>query len=436
MPVEVQKEELDACHVALTIGVPPESIRKAMESVFNQFAKRTNVPGFRPGKAPRHLMKRFIDESRVQELAVERALGDAFREAVKQAGVEPYSEVEPQVELPEEEVDPEKGFSFKATVTLQPQVRLGDLEALSARRVVMAIGDEEVDRELGRLAEQAAAFQPVDDPAQVGDRVRATAEVSIDGEPVPDLSFPEPTLFEIGANLEEFDAGLRDLRAGEEKTFAFTFPEDLEDENLQGKQASARVSATEVLRRTAPEITEEFARLAGFESLEAMRARFREGLERQANALADQEMNEGLLQEVVRRSTVHFPQEMVEREVSSRLSNLLSALQKRSLTLDDYLAAEKKDLAQLQAELGEEAREALTHTLVLLEVARQNEIRVADAEVEQEVKRRAEAEDVKPSQLRRALNESGEIDVLRNRVFRRKVADFLRGKAEIREVAA
>src|SRR5688500_2168939 len=194
MAVEVQQEQLEPCRVALTISVPPDDVRKAMDSVFNQFAKRTSVPGFRPGKAPRHLLKRFIDEGRVKDLALERALSDAYRDAVRQSGVSPYAHAEPQVELPDEEVDPEKGFSFKATIATEPHVHLGNLDGLSARRVTAQVTDEEVDREIGRVLERAATYETTTEPAAEGDRVRLTAMFTVDGEVDDDSSFPEPTL--------------------------------------------------------------------------------------------------------------------------------------------------------------------------------------------------------------------------------------------------
>src|SRR4051794_29556326 len=101
MPVTVQQEQIDDCHIALTIQVPPEDVQRAVDSVFNQYAKRTTVPGFRPGKAPRHLIKRFIDEGRIKEMALDQSLTNAYRDALKQTNISPYPHAEPQVELPE-----------------------------------------------------------------------------------------------------------------------------------------------------------------------------------------------------------------------------------------------------------------------------------------------------------------------------------------------
>lgn len=436
MAVQVQQEQIDHCRVALTIEVPPEEIQKAVETVFNQFAKRTNVPGFRPGKAPRNLVKRFIDEDRVRELAMDQALTNAYRDALKQSGVHPYTHAEPQVELPEEEVDPEKGFSFKATVATQPHVHLGDLEGLSGKKVVTQITDDEVAREIARYRENAVTFEPTEEPAELGDRVRAVVNVAIEGEAEPEISFTEPTLLQLGTNLPQFDEGLVGTRAGEEKTFQFTYPDDFQDESRRGKTATATVAVSEVHRRTIPGETDEFAVTAGFENLEALRTRVREALQAQADALAEQELNDHLIQEVVTRSTVHYPEEMIDREVSDRMTNLMQALERRSLTLEDYLAAQKTDLPTLQASLRDEALESVKTTLVLIDFAHENQIGVTDKDVEEEVKRRAEAENVKVSQMRRLLNDTGEINDIRNRIYVRKITEQLRQKAAIEEVAA
>jgi trigger factor len=436
MPALVSQEQIDPCHVALTVQVAPEDLKKAIESVFNKFAKRTTVPGFRPGKAPRHLVKRFIDDNRVQEMALDESLNSAYRAAVKEAQVRVYAHADPQVDLPEEEVDPEKGYTFKATVALEPQVELGSLEGLTARRYLTPISDADVDKELARLAERAATFEPTTEPAVDGDRVRAAIHVMVDGELVEGMHYHHPTLIQVGSNFEEFDAGLRGVTAGEEKTFTFTYPADAEEEDLRGKTAEAAIEVVEVLRRTVPPVDEDFAVKAGLESLETLRERVRAGLQAQADAAADQDVNNTLVDELVRRATVHFPEEMVEREASGRVDNLIRALQTRNLTLNDFLAARKTDLATYQNSLREQARDSIRNTLVVLEFARQNGIRVSDKEVQEEIRLRAEIEGVKPAEMRRLLAETGDLDSIDDRIFFRKIAALLREKAQVTEVEA
>jgi trigger factor len=435
MPVQVEQEQLEPCRVALSIQVPPEEVQKAVQTVFNQVAKRTTVPGFRPGKAPAALVKRYIDEGRVREMALERAVTQAYNEALKQAGVTPYGPADPKVEFPEEELDPEKGFTFKATVATEPRVTIGDLEGLTARKVVVTISDEDVEKELLRYREAAATFEATEEGAEDGDRVRGLLTIQVEGEDEPEVD-GELTMLQIGANLDEVDAGLRGIKAGEERTFTFTYPQDEQNPERQGRTATATMKAEEVLRRTVPEADDELAKGAGFETLEELRARIREMLQAQADVMAEQEVNDQLIDAVVKRAEVHYPDEMVEIEVSDRLRNIIQALERRSLTLDDYLRAERKDLSQLQGELREQAVETVRNTLALLQLANDNNITLTQKDVEEEIKRRAEAENVKVSQMRRLLTDTGEIGQIRNRLFVRKITAFLREKAEITEAAA
>lgn len=435
MPNQVEQEQVAPCRVALTIAVTPDDYRKAEDAVFSQLARRTNVPGFRPGKAPRHLVKRYIDESRMRELAYERVVTDAFSSAVKNAGLPLFSGVEPEVELPESDAAPEEGFTFKAVVALQPHVHLGDLEGLAVRRVLTTASEEDVERELEQLRQQEASWQEVEEPAALGDRLRATAQVEVDGVPVPDLSFSEPTLFELGANLESFDAGLVGMRAGEEKRFEFPFPEELQDEELRGKTATAVVSALQVQRRVVPPLDEAFAARHGAEDLEQLRARMRAALQERMDSLAEQEVNDALLREVIRRSEIHYPQELVDQEVSAQMNRLLEMLRQRGFTLDDYLKANRTTLAQYQESLRKSAEESLAASLTLAELGRVHDLAVTPQELEGEIRRRAEAQQVKPAQLRRVLQDTGEIDQLRFSLYRAKVAAFLRARASISEAA-
>lgn len=435
MPVQVQQEQIEPCRVALSIDVPSEDVQKAVQTVFNQVAKRTNVPGFRPGKAPATLVKRYIDESRVNEMAFERALTNAYNDALRQAGITPYTHADPKVELGEEEFSVEKGFSFKATVATQPKVELGELEGLTARRLVTKISDEDVAKEVDRYRESAATFEATEEAAEDGDRIRGEITIHVEGEDEPDFD-QQPTLLQVGSNLDEFDNGLRGLTAGDERSFDFTYPEEFAEEHRRGKKANVTVKAEEIQRRTVPAGDDEFAAKLGVESFEVLQSRVREMLEAQAGALADQEVHDALITEVVSRATVHYPEEMIAAEVSDRLGNLIRALERRSATLEDYLQQEQKDIQQLQTELREEALQTVRNTLVLLQLANENKVFLTEKDIENEVKRRAEAENVKLSQMRRLLSDTGEIDQIRNRLFLRKITEFLLEKAEITEVEA
>jgi trigger factor len=430
MPIEVQKEQLEPCKVALNIQVPPDQVARTLDSVFNQFAKRVTVPGFRRGKAPRKLVERYIDQDAVKEAAVEKLVRDGFRQALEETGIQPYDQA--SVESPEFLDD--EAFRFKATVPLRPDVQLGDYKGIEVRRTEVAITEGDIDRELARIREQAARFEELEEAAQEGDRLQANVQVTVDGNTVADASAESAWLL-VGSNFPEFDRGIVGIAPGEERTFAFTYPADVADAELAGKQAEATVKGLKVQRRIVPELADEFAQSLGQDNVEALREEFRRQLTEAAARQADDFVERDLLEQAVRRATIHYPESMVDEEVAERMKTLMTGLERRRLKLEDYLQSADKDLAALEREYAEDARRQIQNSLVLLRIAEENELQLEDADIDAEVQRRAQAASADPVMFRRLLEDQGEMDRLRNQVFFRKVLDYLKSVSNITEAS-
>ena len=426
--MQVDVRQLEPCKVALNIQVPPEQITQTIDSVFNRFAKRTTVPGFRKGKAPRKLAERYINAVAVREAALEQVVRDAYQEALKETGIQPYDEA--SVEL--KEFAEGQPLAFTATVPTRPTIEVGDYKGIEVRRVVVPIGETEVARELQRVREQAARFEEVQEPAEDGDRVQANIEVAIDGEPVPEASADHTWLL-VGANFPDFDQHLRGIAPGESHEFDFTYPADMEDPARAGKQAHASIQAERVQRRIVPAQDDAFAKSLGYENLEALHVDFRQRLEAAAAQQADEFVQHDLVAEVVKRSTVHFPQSMVDEEVAHRIDTLLKGLERRGIQMDAYLAYQKKTLADLEAQYAEEARQVLANSLVLGRIAHDNDISVSQAEIDAELKARAAEAGADPKVMRQVLQDQGEINQLTHSVFTRKVMDYLKSVSVIKE---
>ena len=433
MPVQVERQDLEPCRVALTVTVDGEQVSQTLDSVFNQFAKHTTVPGFRRGKAPRNLARRFIDEGRVREEALDRLIQRSYQEALRQAEVEPY--LSPSIDNVSELKEGEP-LSFTTTVPLRPTIELGEYKGLTFRRLETPIGDDEVTRELERLADQSARYEDIDEAAGEGDRVLTDIEISIDGEVIAEAGAANAWL-QLGANFPEFDAGLTGATAGEERNFAFHYPEDFAVEERRGKEAQARVNVHKVQRRLVPTVDDAFAESLGYDSLEDLQTKVREQLEQQATALAEQELNDSVIREVVRNATVNFPQEMSDREVATDMDELVGSLEQRGLNLQQYLEAQQMDMRQLEEQFTETARRRIANTLVLFEVARAEDIQVTDEDRDAELQRLAEANNTDLETLRAVLQErEEEQDRLDNRLLFRKVLDFLKAENTVETATA
>jgi trigger factor len=426
--MQVDVQQIEPCKVALNIQVPPEQISQTIDTVFNRFVKRTTVPGFRKGKAPRKLAERYIDADAVRDAALDQVIQQAYQEALKETGIEPYDQA--SVELKEfEEGQP---LAFTATVPTRPEVELGDYKGIEVRRVVVPIGDAEVRQELQRVREQSARFEEVPEPSADGDRIQANIQVTMGGEAVPEATADHTWLL-VGANFPDFDQHLRGVAPGEEREFDFTYPADMEDAERAGKQAHASVEVERVQRRIVPAEDDAFAQSLGYENLEALRADYSKRLEDAAQTQADEFAERDLVAEVVKRANVQFPQSMLDEEVAHRIDTLLKGLERRGLTMDTYLAYQKKTLADLEAQYAEEARQVITNTLVLSRIAHDNDISVSQAEVEAELKARAAEAGADPKVMREVLQDQGEMNRLTNSVFMRKVMDYLKSVSVVKE---
>lgn len=432
MPVEVQQEQLDPCRIALDVQVPPEDFQQTVDRVFHQMAKRTQVPGFRAGKAPRRLLERFIDQDRVNEEALRRVVSDGYRQALEKTGLTPYGD--PDLEM--QEAEEGKPVSFRVTLSLPPSVEVGEYRGLTFTRMQAQVDDANVEAEIQRMRDAAGRFEDVDEPAQEGDRVLGTVQITVEGETVTDAGADTPVWLQVGANLPEFDAGLKGAVADEEKVFEFTYPEDFDNEERAGKKAEARVKPVKVQRRVVPDLDDEFAVGQGQENLEALRASVRSQMEERATSLADSELDNEILREIVARSTVHFPEEMVTREVADDINAFVKRLESRRATLRQYLDANEMDLSKLEEDYAGRARPRIANTLVLMEIARQNEISVDEGEVEGAIREQAEEAGVDPEMMQRVFEEQGNLRSLENRLFFRKVMDFLKSVNTIEEKTA
>jgi len=256
--------------------------------------------------------------------------------------------------------------------------------------------------------------------------------ITVDGEAVEDGSAQNAWLI-VGNNFAEFDAQLTGIKPGETREFSFFYPENYSVEERAGKEAQASVEAQRVQRRHEPDLDDEFAASLGVTTLAELRERIREDFQQQAERQADDYLEAEMIEKVVERSTVHFPQSMVDEEVADSMRRLMTNLENRKLTLEDYLAGTKKDLATLEAEFAEEGRKRVGNTLVLNAIGAEQKFTVTEEDVENEIVRRAQRIGTEPDIMRRIMEKQEELSSLRNSIFIQKILDYLKSVSVIQE---
>jgi trigger factor len=449
MPVVV--EEIAPCKVALNIEITPDQMQRARDRVIREYARYVNIPGFRPGKAPRQLVERLLDQNTVEEKAREEVVDMAFRDAVKEAGVEPFGPPKLEdIEVPhthhehaegeecdhdhEHDSDPNIAMRMRVTVPLRPKVTVGDIEGMQVRRLQVPVTDADVESDLSHMRAAFAEWQAHDGPADMGDRVLVDLNVFHDGERIEGSSVTGAWLV-VGSNMPDIDGAIAGMSPGEEKTVPFTFPADFADESLRGQSAEATLRLYQIQRRQLPS-DEDLATRLSFDSFDALRQRIRERLERDAESQANSYVEEEVMRAVVDRSTVLYPDDLLESEVEGLEKALRERLEREGMTEEDYLERTGQTAEQLREGFRAQAQETLRRNLVLLEVARTSGLRVSKNEIEQTIREAMQAQNASPQSIKEALRDEDVRDSVENRLWATKVIKHLTEKAAIVEAAA
>lgn len=438
--MQVTQEQISPCEVGLRIEVEAERVNSAVDETYKELSKYTKIPGFRPGKAPRAILEKFVGEDKVKEHAADKLIQPAFSEALKEAEVEPWAPAD--VELVEFELG--KPLIFTAKVPLAPKVELGDYVGLEVERTVPPVADEMVDSEIKGMLERQGKFEPITErESQAGD----TALIEMKDEEEPDEESKRQVVV-IGENLPDFDAGLTGMKLEEEKTVPVTYPDDFAAEEMRGQTKQLHVKLIELYERILPELNDEWVKSTfapepeegaeapadAVDTVEKLRARVREAMEKSAVDIAERDVKDKIVNKIVENSKIDFPEIMVDERIDERIEELQEELKKRKLNLEDYLKHVGKNLEELRGEYAVDASQGIKVNLAIYEVVEKESIKVEDEDVDAEIKSMAEARNVPVESVKAYLDSTDGTAAIKYQLLRKKVLDFLVGASNIKNV--
>jgi trigger factor len=432
--VQVTSEQIDPCKVALTITVEPEQVKAAKDKAFRQIASNLQIPGFRKGKVPPQFAKQYIDPARVSERAAEALVGPAYSEALTEAQVEPFGNLNPELELVE---FPEDGaFVFKAYVPTRPVVTLGPYKGLEVERRRLQVTDKDIDDQIEEARTRRAEYPEITDrPVQTGDIVLADLTVTVEGEALEGFAEPRSTVIEVGKNIPDFDNGLVGIAIGETKTIDAVYPEEYADENLRGKRATFEVSVKELRAKMLPELNEEFVQKAHptAKTVDELRTALRETLEKAAEEMAENDLEFQIVGKIVQNSQISFPEQLLRAEMQADVNALNERLQRENATVEQYLEATGQSQEMVEAGMAQSADRRIRNSLVLSEVARAENITVEDEDVDKVLNERAERAKVSASAVRAYAEKNNQMNQFRDQALTTKILDYLKGTSQITE---
>ncbi len=395
----VKVETKEKNQVALEIAVEKEAFQKSVSDSIKRQAKKMTVPGFRKGKAPANLVVKYCGgEQAFYEDAVNALYPSAYDEAVKESGIDPVDRAGIEVTTLDE-----NGFTFIATVTVRPEVKLGEYKGLKVEKTIYPVKEETVEREITRLREQAGRTVEVTDrKAQQDDIVNIDYEGFVDGVPF-DGGKAEGQELKLGSNtfIPGFETQIVGKEIGSEFDVEVKFPDGYHAAELAGKPAVFKCKLNGISVVELPELDDEFAKdVSEFDTLDALRSDIREKIAASNERNSQNELEDKLIDQILEGMECDVPDCMVERGLDAIVNEFDYKLQMQGLNLDQYLQMTGMDMDGFRKTFREQAEKRTRIRLALEKIVELEKIVPSEEDLENEYKKIAESyqmelEDVK-----------------------------------------
>jgi len=387
MNCKVEKTD-KANEVKLEFKVEAEKFDNAIQTVYKKNAKYFNIPGFRKGKAPFKMVEKTYGIQIFYEDAFNEVAGEVYEQGLKENNVEAVSK--PEIDIVQ--IEAGKELIFTAVVQTKPEVKLGKYKGIEIKKIEYNVSDEDVEHELGHMAEKNARIVSVEDRAVEKDDITI-----IDFE-----GFVDGTAFEggkgenyeltIGSNtfIPGFEDQIIGMKIDEEREINVKFPEEYFSENLSGKDAMFKVKLHEIKKKELPEINDELAKdISEFDTLDELKASIRTKQEEQNKTKAKYETEDAVIEAVCKNAEVEIPSGMIETETDNMEQDISTRLSYQGMQLEQYLQMMGKTKQEFRNEYKEQAEKQVKSRLVLEAVAKEADVKVSEEEVSNKIKEMA-----------------------------------------------
>jgi len=376
-------ENLGTLERRVSMSVPVADVERQVSERLKKLARDVRMPGFRPGKVPMKLVEKTYGPQ-VRNEVLGDAVQKSFSEVVKEAKLKVAGY--PRIERKDESND--KSLEFSATFEIYPEVKVGDLAAVTIEQPKTAVTDTDVDKTIEILRKQRTSFVSVARAAQDGDRLAVDFEGRLDGQPFEGGSASGyQFMLGQGGMLPEFEAAARGMAPGESKTFPLRFPDDYHGKAVAGKQVSFELKVKSVDEPRLPALDADFAKALGVADgdLAKMRAEVRANVEREVKKRVDARLKQQALQALIDTTPLELPKSLVEQESQQLLERAVADLQSRGM--------KPEQLPQLNlqpAAFAETAKRRVALGLIIGELARSEGLQPKPAEVRAMVEQEAQ----------------------------------------------
>lgn len=426
-----ETKKLDTNRYQLEITIDGEKFREAIKEAYRKNGKKINVPGFRKGKAPLHMVETYYGTEVFFEDALNLLYADVVEEAINESGLKV---IDDKMDFDLVSISKEDGVDFKVSVTTYPEITLKAYKGLKAEKMAVNVTAAEVNAEVKSMAERNARMVSVEDRAAMkGDAVVIDFEGFVDGVAFEGGKAEGHTL-ELGSG--QFIPGFEDQIIGknidDEFDINVTFPEEYGAEDLAGKEAVFKIKLHEIKVRELPAVDDEFAKdVSEFDTLKELKADIKKkALERKKRA-AEEAVENNLVEQIVEGIEGEIPEAMFENRLNQSVEEFAYRLQSQGMDLQTYLKYTNSSIDDFKKTFRPQAEMQVKYRLALEKIVELEGLKADEADVEAEFKKLAESYGVEVEQVKAAIP-AGEIE---KDIAVGKAIDFVKANAVITEAA-
>ena len=418
-------EKLEKSMVELQFSIDAETFKAAVNNAFKREGKKYAIPGFRKGKAPRHMIEKMYGSDIFHYDAVNDLFPEAYEAAVKEAKIDVVGRPDTEV-VSMSEAD---GVVLKVKVAVKPEVELGEYAGLTVTKEAKNVNEADVDAEVKRMQDRNGRLLTREGAAENGDTVDIDFEGFVDGKAFEGGKAEHYSLvLGSGSFIPGFEDQVVGHSAGEEFDVNVKFPEEYGAAELAGKDATFKIKLHEVKYKELPALDDDFAKdVSEYDTLDELKDSIRNNIKTNLDKQAEQKVENDLMDQVITNMKADIPDAMVDSRIDELVQDFEYRISQQGLKLADYLKYMGMDIEQFRAQFKEQADKQVKMRLAMEAIVAKEGITASDEEFEEEVKRIADAYKMEADKVKSIVDAAAvKADLAIN-----KAIDFVKEKANV-----
>ena len=418
-------EKLEKSMVELQFSIDAETFKAAVNNAFKREGKKYAIPGFRKGKAPRHMIEKMYGSDIFHYDAVNDLFPEAYEAAVKEAKIDVVGRPDPEV-VSMSEAD---GVVLKVKVAVKPEVELGEYAGLTVTKEAKNVNEADVDAEVKRMQDRNGRLLTREGAAENGDTVDIDFEGFVDGKAFEGGKAEHYSLvLGSGSFIPGFEDQVVGHSAGEEFDVNVKFPEEYGAAELAGKDATFKIKLHEVKYKELPALDDDFAKdVSEYDTLDELKDSIRKGIETNHEKQADQKVENDLIDQVVGGMKADIPDAMIESRIEELVQDFQYRISQQGLKLEQYLQYMGMTMEQFKEQFREQADKQVKMRLAMEAIVAKESIEATEEEFEAEIKRIADAYQMEADKVKSLVDAAA----VKKDLAVNKAIDFVKSKANI-----